>query len=143
MKLYSTGSSAVMIVGAIELVQRGVKGGGFARAGGAGHQEDAIKALDDSLEVLVVIFLEAHALNADADGVGTQNTKHDGLAVITGERADAEVNVVLIDGELECSHPGEALFGDVDAGHDFCRWMSGFFMRRGMRSRSTHSPSMR
>src|ERR1051325_694082 len=105
-------------VGAIELVKGGVERGGFAGAGGAGHQEDAVGALDDALEDLVVLFLEAQILDADADGIGTQNTKHDGLAVITGQSADAEVDVVLIDGKLDAAVLGKALFSNVDAGHD-------------------------
>ena len=82
-----------LAVGAVELVERAVERRRLARTGRPGHQEDAVGPLDDLLERLVVLFLEAQVLNADADAVGTQNTQHDRFAVIRRQRADAEVDV--------------------------------------------------
>ena len=46
--------------------------------------------------------------------------------------------------QLDAAVLRQALLGDVDARHDLqTRQISGPFMRSGMRSRSTHSPSMR
>jgi hypothetical protein len=117
-KLYSTGSSAVMILRAVQLVQRAVQRRRLARAGRAGHEEDAVGPLDDLLELLVVVLLEAEVLDADADAVRPQDTQHARLAVVRGQRADAEVDVVLVDAELDAAVLREALLGDVDAGHD-------------------------
>ena len=59
-----------LAVGAVEFVQGAVERGGLARTGRAGHQEDAVGPADDLLEGLVVLFLEAQVLNADADASG-------------------------------------------------------------------------
>src|SRR4051812_15559798 len=48
-----------LAVGAVELVEGAVERRGLARAGRAGDQEDAVGALDDLLERLVVILLKA------------------------------------------------------------------------------------
>ncbi len=107
-----------LAIGAIELVERAVERRRFARAGGPRHQEDAVGALDDLLELLVVFVFEPEIGDADAHRIGSQNTQHDRLAVIRRQRADAEVDLALIDRQLDAAVLRQALFGDVDAGHD-------------------------
>ena len=53
-----------------------------------------------------------------AHRVGPQNTQHDALAVVGRQRADAEVDLLLADLHLDAAVLGQALLGDVDAGHD-------------------------
>src|SRR4051812_49010457 len=107
-----------LAVRAVQLVQGAVEGGRLAGTGRAGHQEDAVGAIDDLLERLVVVFLEAEVLNADADAVRPQNTQHAALAVVGRQSTYAEVHVGLVDAELDAAVLREALLGDVDAGHD-------------------------
>src|SRR6185437_9486661 len=107
-----------LAVRAVELIERAVQRRRLTGAGWAGHQKDAVRSLDDPLEDLVVVFLEAHVLDADADRIGAQNTKHDRLAVIRRQRADAEVDVRFVDSQLDAAVLRQALLGDVDARHD-------------------------
>jgi len=58
--LYSTGSSTVMILrSACDVIEATVKGGGLARAGGAGDEEDAVGQGEEALEDFLIVREEA------------------------------------------------------------------------------------
>src|SRR5262249_22576483 len=105
-------------VGTVQLVEGGVKGGGLARARGPGYQEDAVGALDDILEALVVVLAEAQVLDGYLDIGPIQDTHDHRLAVAGRQDAHAHVVVLVVEAELDAAVLGAALLGDVDAPHD-------------------------
>ena len=81
-----------LAVGAIDEVQTGVKGGGFAGAGGPGDQQDAVGQPDHALEGLLVIREEAQFRQAQAQPFLVQNTHDDAFAVIGRQARDTKVD---------------------------------------------------
>ena len=107
-----------LAVGTVEHVQGRVQGGGLARAGGPGHQEDAVGPADDLVEHLEVVRLEAEVHEADLDRLRPQDSQDDRLAVVGGAAAHAEVDRLPVHGHLDPAVLRNAPFGDVDAGHE-------------------------
>ncbi len=108
-----------LAIGPVELIQRGVERCGLARPGRTRHQKDSVGPFDDLLKRLVVFFLEPQIHDADAHGIGTQDTQHDRFTVICRQRAGAEVDLLLVDHQLDAAVLRKPLLRDVDAGHDF------------------------
>ena len=101
----------------VEDVERRVQRGGLARAGGAGHQEDAVGTADDPVEDVERVLLETEVEETDAHAVGAQDAQHHALAVVRRAGAHAEVDVGAVHAELDASVLRDALLGDVHAGH--------------------------
>src|SRR5439155_19369813 len=106
-------------VRAVQLIKRPIKRGGLSRTGRAGHQENPIWPFDDFLKLLVILFLKTEVLNADAHAVGAENTKHNRLPVIRRQSAYTKIDRRLVHLKLNTTVLRQALFGDIDAGHDF------------------------
>ena len=75
-----------LAVGPVQLVEGGVEGGGLARAGRAGHQEDAVGPLDDLLEAGVVVLGEAEVLDGDLDVAAVEDA-HDARLAVGGRQS--------------------------------------------------------
>jgi len=107
-----------LLVGLVHLVHRGIKRCGLARAGGAGHQEDAVGALDDAGEPGVVGLAKAEVLDADHDVAAVEDAHDARLAVAGGQHAHPEVVMFFAETDLDAAVLAAALFGDVHVGHD-------------------------
>ena len=87
-----------LAIRSVQLVQGGVQRGRLARAGRPGHQEDAVGPFDDLLEAAVVLLGEAQVLDAHLDVAAVEDTHDDRLAVVGRQDADAQVEVLALDG---------------------------------------------
>lgn len=108
-------------VRAVEVVEAGVEGGGFAGTGGAGHQNDAVGQGDEAVEGGFVIREEAELRQTQRERGFIQNTHDDGFAVVGGDGADTQVNVrAAAQIQLDASVLWDAFLGDAHARtHDF------------------------
>ncbi len=105
-------------VGAIDLVERRVEGGGLAGAGGAGDEEDAVRSPDQSLESLRGAAREAEAIEGQEDGGSVEQPHHDGLAVDGRHGGDADVDPPAVRRDPDAPVLGQAALGDIHLGHD-------------------------
>ena len=81
-----------LAVGAVDVVEAGVKRGGLARAGRAGDKENAVGQADEPLEGLLVVGEEAQLRKPSLQSFLVQNTHHDAFAVVRGQARDAQIN---------------------------------------------------
>ena len=102
----------------IQADQAGVKGGGFTRAGGAGHQNDAVGFLHRRFHQAAVALAHAQVLQGQAPGLFIQQTQHHPLAVGRRQGGDADIHFAAADLERDAPVLGHALLGDVQLGHD-------------------------
>src|ERR1019366_3540582 len=58
----------------VQLVQGSEHGRALARAHGAGHEEKAVRPLDDLLDAIVVFLAESEVADADLDARSVQDT---------------------------------------------------------------------
>ncbi len=102
----------------IDGTEKGVEGGGFAGAGRARDEENAV-GLDDDLADVVFLFLgEAEFLQAQENFAAGEEAQGDAFAIDRGDGGNADVNFLPLDADIDATVLGEAFFGDVHAGHD-------------------------
>ena len=104
---------------AVEDIEAGVQRHGLAAAGGAGHQDHALR-LGQVLEVqLLLERLVAQRIDAEHALDGIENTQHDLLAEQRRAGADAEVDGAgLRQPHLDAAVLRHAALGDVEPRHD-------------------------
>src|SRR6266542_4101828 len=112
-----------LVLGALDLRQRGVERGGLARAGRPGDQHHTVRLLDELAELQQHLVVEAEDVEPQVLELGVhrllvENTDDRVLAVRGGDDADAEVDGAAGDAQLEAAVLGLALLGDVELGHD-------------------------
>ena len=97
-------------------LQGGIQRGGLARAGGPGHQDDAVRALDQRLPALRVVRRKAQGIQILDGVVGVKNPHHHLFAKRRGQRGQAHFHLVaaLVAG-LDAAVLRAALFHHVDA----------------------------
>src|SRR6185312_15842112 len=103
----------------VEFVQRGVKRGGLAGAGGAGDEDQAVRCVDGGFDLLERVRVEAKFIEARGKVSFVEHAEHDFLAVNGGENGHAQIVVLAADAQAHASVLGQAPFGDVQAAHDF------------------------
>jgi hypothetical protein len=115
--------------GAVDMLEDGVERGGFAGAGGAGDEEDAIGGGDDLFEGFEVGGGEVEVFEL-GDGVtvgGAEDTEDDFFSIHGGDTGEAEVDFLDTQGEGEAAVLGAAVFGDIATGHEFKSCCDGGF----------------
>ena len=65
----------------VQPVKRGVKRGGFAATGGARHEQDAVRLVENCGENLQVCIVETERMKVQRDAALVENTHHHALAV--------------------------------------------------------------
>ncbi len=100
----------------VELGEEGVEGGGFAGAGGAGNEDDAVGFLEQGFGFAAQVGLELEAV--EVEFFLAEKTQGDAFAFDRGDGGDADVDELATDLEVDPAILGEAAFGDVELGHD-------------------------
>src|SRR5262249_24994813 len=90
----------------------------LAGAGRAGHQQNAVRQVDQLLEGLVGVLEHADAGQVEDHAALVQQTHADAFAVAHRDDGDADVDLASLDAHLDAPVLGQPLLGDVEAGHD-------------------------
>ncbi len=123
-------------VDGIDLAEGGVERGGFACAGGACDDEDAVGFLDGIEDVVVEGWREGEVFEVQIDAGAVEDPEHDGFPVDGGERADAHVDLFTADDFHDAAVLRDPAFGDIEVRHDLdpgrddgpeVRWGRGHF----------------
>ena len=119
-RLYSTGSSAVMMLTSIVLIrgQRGVERRRLARARRAGDQHHAVRVQDRLHQILLRLRLEAELVEVERQVALVEDSEHDLLAEQRRQRRDAEVDDPVAHLQLDAAVLRHAALGDVELRHD-------------------------
>ena len=102
----------------VDLVEAGVERGGLSRAGGARHDENAVRLFNDLQDVFVDVRRHLESLQIKLHGAPVKDTEHDALPELGRERRDAEVDRLAGDLTLDAAVLGNAALGDVQVGKD-------------------------
>ena len=103
----------------IEPLQGGVQRGRFARARGPGDQHNAMRLIDQAFKAPQCFAFHAHRFQREAAFGLVEQAQHGALAMGTGQGGHAHVNRALAQAQRNAAVLRQALFGDVQAGHDF------------------------
>ena len=102
----------------VDRVERGVQRRALAAAGWAGDECDAVRLLQLELKLLVDIAAEAELLQRKIDRLIVEHTDHDLLAELSRQRADTEVDRVLLHHHMDASVLRKPTLADVERRHD-------------------------
>ncbi|MNS74569.1 hypothetical protein D3C72_1080500 [compost metagenome] len=102
----------------IELAQRGIQRGGFARARGPGHQHDAVWLGHQLFEAAQGFTLHADRAEAEFVFALVQQAQHGTLAMGTGQGGDTHIDGARAQAQADTAVLRQALFRNVEVGHD-------------------------
>src|SRR5439155_12038869 len=97
----------------VDLAQGRVEGCGLARSGRPGDQDDAVRHVQDLVEMSAVALGHAEMLGAQDRVAAVEDSQHDRFAVDHRDDRDADVDLAAGDFELDAAVLRQALFGDV------------------------------
>src|SRR5208283_1311829 len=105
--------------GIVDLIQRGIKRGGFAAAGGAGDEDDAVRQLEHAAET--VQFAPGHVQFAHAAQrrVLPEQAHDHRLAVQHGNDGNTDVHLGLVNAHADTAVLRQAFLGDVEVAQNF------------------------
>ncbi len=103
----------------IDLAQRRVEGGGLAASGGAGHQDDPVRPVDQVPEFQQVILGKAQFFQVEDDALAVEDSQDHALAEHGGKGGDTKIDLLAQNPQLDAPVLGKPPFGDVQLGHDF------------------------
>jgi hypothetical protein len=104
--------------GGVHAAQAGVQRGRLARTGGPGDQHDAVRLLDELGKAAEHLAIHAQAFQRELALGLVQQAQHGAFAVRRGQRAHAHVDGAAADAQRDAAVLRQALFGDVQLGHD-------------------------
>lgn len=107
-----------LALGGIEPRQRGVQGGGLARAGGPGDEQDTVGPFEHFEEGFQALAIEAQALEIELHGLAVEQTHDHRFAKTGGHRGHPQVQLLALDAQHDAPVLGQAPLGDVQARHD-------------------------
>src|SRR5262249_23882629 len=107
-----------LLVGSVDLVERTVERGGLAAAGGAGHQDHAVRLVDERSELAQDVLGKAERLEVHDDARAVEDAEHDALAIERRQRRHAEIDLLAHQAELDAAVLGQAPLRDVELRHD-------------------------
>jgi hypothetical protein len=118
---YSTGSSIGddLADGIVDFVEGGVKRRGFAAAGGAGDEDDAVRQLEHAPETVQLAPVHVQFAHAAQRRVLPQQTHDHGLAVQHRNHRDADVHLGVVETDLDAAVLRQAFFRDVEMAQNF------------------------
>ena len=103
----------------IQRRQGGVQRGGLARAGRAGHQHDAVRAIDDAFQCGGLLGVDAELFEIEAFGLLVENTHDHTLGVGAGrDRRHTHIDLAPTERARDAAILRQALLGNVELGHD-------------------------
>ena len=97
--------------------EKGVKGRRFARSGGPGHQDDAVRLDDELADQRVFLRGKPQLLEAEEDLAAQQQTQGNRFAPHRRHRGHADVDFLALDADIDAAVLRQALLGDVHPGH--------------------------
>ena len=106
-----------LVFDVVELRERGVEGGGLARARGAGHQHDAVGTPQHIAELPQHALLHPDLVEIERHDAAVEHSHDDALAKERGEHAHAEVDGVAAHAEFDAAVLREPPLGDVEIRH--------------------------
>src|ERR1700722_16348027 len=107
-----------VVNGAVKLVECGVKRGGLAGTGGAGDENQTVRRIHRTSELLESVGIEAEFVEAGGEVRLVEHAEHDFFTVDRGQKGDAQIEVLAADANAHTTVLREAAFGDVEAAHD-------------------------
>ena len=102
-----------------DLLKRGIKRGGFARAGRPGRQDDAVRDADHPSEPLQSVRAHPQLFQAEHRCPFVQDTHDSPLAVDGGNDGDAHVHTAPGDDDADAAVLGQAALGDIHLAENF------------------------
>ena len=106
------------VVDLIQLRQGRVEGRGFSRSGRTGHQNDPVGSLHDDPEVTHGFFVHPNFGEGQIDHRPIQDPHNNALAEHGWQDADAKVDRVTTDHQLNPSVLRQSPFGDIEVCHN-------------------------
>ena len=105
--------------GVIEMTQRGIQAGGFARAGWPGHQKDPVGPRQHLLKAGQRVGGHAQAFEVQPTGLFIEQSHHHPFAVGRRQGRDTHIHLMTGQAQADAAILWHALFSDVQPGHDF------------------------
>ena len=96
----------------------GVECRGLAAARRPGHENDAVRQVEQARQLVAQTAGEPEPLEIEIDRRTIQDAEHDALAVQRGDRRNAQIDLVAADDQLDPPVLGQSPFGDVELRHD-------------------------
>ena len=108
-----------VVFGIVEFVQRGIKRGGLAGAGGAGNQDQTVRRVHGGFEPAEGVLIQAEFVQACREVGFVQDTQHAFLAMDRWHERDAQIDVASADPDAHAAVLWQTALGDVQVAHDF------------------------
>ena len=108
----------ILVSSSLDFEQRAVERGRLAGAGRAGDEHDAVRHADQLAELHVQVGLHAERFERELHAALVQEPHDDAFAVQHRDHRHADVDLAAGDAELDAAVLRQALFGDVEPGHD-------------------------
>ena len=102
----------------VELAEGGVERRGLARAGRPGDEDDAVGLVHHVAKGLERRRVHADLVQIERNDRAVEHPHDDAFAEHGGQHADAQVDRMPADGQLDAAVLRHAAFGDVEIGHD-------------------------
>ena len=102
----------------VQLAQGRVERGGLAAAGRAGDDHDAVGLADELADDAGVVLAQAQLVQVEVDVAAVEHAHDDRLAEHRRQHADAKIDRLVIDVQLDAAVLRHAPLGDVQIGHD-------------------------
>src|SRR5207244_4048715 len=102
----------------LDLVEGAVKGGRFAGTRRPGHQEDAVRPVDQLAEGSVMVRKHANVGEVENHPALVEQAHDDAFAVDHRDDRHAYVDLAVVHAHLDPAVLGQSFLGDVEPGHD-------------------------
>src|SRR5690606_31895865 len=102
----------------VQLAKGGIERRRFARPRRASDDDDAIGLGDELLDLAEVFIAQAELVEVERHVGAVEHTHDDALAEHGWQDADAKVDRLVVNVQLDTAVLREAAFGDVEVGHD-------------------------
>src|SRR6185369_5803296 len=102
----------------IDPVQRGVESRRLAAAGRPGHEDDAARPCQHSLQRPYAMFPQTDVGQGEDPLFLVQQAQHGPLSVVGRNDRDADIDIAAGDQHPDAAVLRQAFFGDVETGHD-------------------------
>jgi len=102
----------------VDLVQKSIERGRLARPGGAGHQKDAVGAVDQLDHMPVVEIVKPEIAQLDEIAGLLQQTQRNRFAVSRRHRGHADVDVIIVEPHADAAVHRQPLLRDIQVRHD-------------------------
>ena len=105
-------------VGRVDLAEKGVERGRFARAGGTGDEDDAVRVVEHADDHGLLLGVHAQPVHGERLLLLVQQAQAHALGVDGGDGGDADVERTADGLEVDATVLREAALGNVEARHD-------------------------